>query len=154
MKKNILFTTVLICFSFVVLAQRPNAAKVEQAKIALLSTKLNLTEQQAVKFWPVYNQYMAEIKVVYQKRKQANNALENIDASSDSDVERALNQLMQSQEEELAIRKKYRNEFSKTLSVKQIAKLMQAEKEFKELLIKRLSRGNGEIPQGRGRFRN
>jgi Spy/CpxP family protein refolding chaperone len=154
MKKNFLFTTILLCFSVFVLAQRPNAAKIDQAKIAILSTKLNLTEQQAIKFWPVYNQYMAEIKTAYQKRKQANDALANIDAASDADVERAMNQLMQSQEEELAIRKKYRTEFSKTLSVKQVAKLMQAEKEFKELLIKRLSKGNGAVPQGRGRFRN
>jgi formate dehydrogenase maturation protein FdhE len=134
-------------------AQERTGKKIEQAKIAILSTKLNLTEQQSIKFWPIYNQYLSEMKTIQQNRKAANDGLDNIETASDTEIEKNLNLLLQSQEDELSLSKKYRTEFARVLNIRQMALLIRAEKEFKEMLLRKIGAQQGIGKQG-GAFRN
>ncbi|HJU45533.1 MAG TPA: hypothetical protein VJ647_02065, partial [Chitinophagaceae bacterium] len=44
--------------------------KLEAVKIGYITQKLNLTPEEAQRFFPVYNQYVAEIKEVNRDQKQ------------------------------------------------------------------------------------
>ncbi len=109
-----------MCTSFYFcVAQPPKGGKrLEAIKIAYVTNALKLTEEEAQKFWPVFNQYTAEMKIA---RK----------ANWDDELKR--------EEAILEIRKKYKPEFKKILvddaRVNQIYKL---EKEFISMLQKEL----------------
>ncbi|MEJ6506279.1 MAG: hypothetical protein QNL86_06750, partial [Crocinitomicaceae bacterium] len=64
--KNLLIVCLLMS-SFTLLSQgksKKNERKeqIEQAKIAFISRKIELTTEQAENFWPIYNEMQAEIK--------------------------------------------------------------------------------------------
>lgn len=72
--------------------ERPN---IEAIKVAYITKQLNLSAEEAQKFWPVHNAYMAELKKARQENKNAELAFE---------------------EQALSIRKKYNNDFKKILN--------------------------------------
>ena len=107
--------------------QKPNGARLEALKIGYLTKKLNLTPEEAERFWPVYNQYASEIKRVRQDA-----VLKNV---PEIDVD----------EQVLNIRKKYNGEFVKALSPQRADQFFKAEKEFgafvtRELMTRRQNR--------------
>src|SRR5687768_8326854 len=58
--------------------------QIESVKVAFISQKLDLSTSEAEKFWPVYNTYQQELRVVYKQRrearvKQKGNANEKLD---------------------------------------------------------------------------
>ena len=73
---------------------RPSKENVEALKVAFMTRHLNLTIEEAQKFWPAYNACFEELKKARQEKKEDVLAFE----------EAALN-----------IRKKYKNEFKKVL---------------------------------------
>lgn len=58
-------------------------------KIAFLTRRLNLTPDEAKKFWPVYNQFSDELKNIRESRnKAARDVKENLDNLSDKEIEK------------------------------------------------------------------
>jgi hypothetical protein len=107
MKKLGLIYGMICWLSLTVLAQdnennqKPDGSRLEALKIGYLSKKLNLTPEEAEKFWPVYNQYSDEIRKV------------RIDAKQNKEEE------IVTEEKILNIRKRYNGEFAKALSPKE-----------------------------------
>ena len=88
----------------------------ESLKIAYITKELNLTTNEAEKFWPVYNAYQAEIK----KAKKDN--IQNPDP-------------LVLEEQVLNIRKKYKDSFKKVLGTDDRAnKLFVAENEYGKMI--------------------
>lgn len=101
--------------------------KIEALKIAYLTRKLNLSTDEAQRFWPIYNQYVGEIRKT------------RIDARQNKEGE------LPTEEKILNIRKKYNGEFGKALSSEKVNTFFKAEKEFgtgvqKELMERRMQR--------------
>jgi len=92
--------------------------KIQALKIAYITQKLKLTPAEAEKFWPVYNQYTDEIKTL---------RINNIDGD-----------VLENEQKLLDIRKKYKPEFENILGPQRVNDLFTAEKEFRNILIKRL----------------
>ncbi|WP_126969907.1 hypothetical protein [Gynurincola endophyticus] len=91
-----------------------NTNRVQTLKIAYVTEKLNLTEAEAEKFWPIYKKYDNEFKNL----RQAN-------LKDRSDV-------VANEEKVVLLKKKYQGEFGKALSEEKIKLFFQAEKEFNE----------------------
>jgi Skp family chaperone for outer membrane proteins len=108
-------------------AQEHRKEKIEAIKVAFITNKLDLTTEEAQKFWPVYNQYHKELTELFELRREAR---KNDDNSLDEDLEYDI--------KIVAVRKKYRNEFLKVLSPEKTSHFYQAEREFREELIKQL----------------
>ena len=124
MKKIILFLLV-VCGSFSVAKAQdntPQAEKIQALKIAFITQKLQLTSAEAEKFWPVYNQYENEIRNI-RVNSRGGDVLEN-------------------EEKLLNIRKKYKPSFEKILGPGKLNQLFIAEKDFRNVLIKRLKNRN------------
>ena len=118
MKKLGLIYGIICWLSLTVLAQdndnnqKPDGSRLEALKIAFITKRLNLTPEEAQKFWPVYNQYSGEIRKV------------RMDAIQNKEEEIA------TEEKVLNIRKKYNGEFAKALSPQRVDQFFRSEKEF------------------------
>jgi len=113
--------------------QKDGANKLEALKIAYLTKRLDLSTEEAQRFWPVYNKYAEEIKRVRVEQKDKN--LPEIEVE-----DRILN-----------IRKRYNGEFSKALSPEKANTFFRSEKEFggfiqRELQERRLNRQLNKRP--------
>ncbi|MEO6914233.1 MAG: hypothetical protein ABI151_00080 [Chitinophagaceae bacterium] len=119
MKRYLYIVFVICCMQSSLFAQDGNKlTKLESYKIAFITRKLNFTSEEAQKFWPVYNKYVAEITAT---RKQ----------KGDMDE-------ISFEEKQVAVRKKYRTEFAKLLNEEKANQYFQAEKEFNNTLRKEL----------------
>ncbi len=118
--------------------------KIDALKAAFITKQLDLTPEEAEKFWPVYNQYQKEIEALNQSRMaNTNNMKPDIDNMSDADVNKMIENELAYEQQQLDIRKKYVALFEKVLSVKKVAKLFQAEKDFKLFLLHQMSHQDG-----------
>lgn len=91
--------------------QRTGAGVLESMKIGFITNRLNLTPEEAQKFWPIYRLYSNEVRQVYFIYKNDHNEL---------GLEEAL----------LNIRKKYSVEFLKAIPPPKINDFFRAEKDF------------------------
>lgn len=129
MKKYLLYLLIMVLgiHGFAQENGRPNLAMIESLKVAYITKELNLTPEEAQKFWPVHNNYFDELKKVRR---------ENMD-----------NELV-FEEKALSVRKKYSTEFRKILgSDDRVNKVYTAERGFnsmmrKELLKRRMNKPN------------
>lgn len=113
-----------ICLlSFAGMAQerpmRPDGNRLEALKVAYLTRQLNLTTEEAQKFWPVYNKYSGEVKALRDNRK----SMDELDM----------------EEKYVGIRKKYKPEFEKVLPGGDRAnRFYKADREFHQMLQKEM----------------
>jgi hypothetical protein len=100
--------------------QEPPGRKLAGLKIAYVTNQLNLTPEEADKFWPVYNNYIREFRKTRTEQKE--------------DV------LLQ-EEEMLNVRKKYRVEFKKILGTDVRAnRSLTLERDFNNIIRKELQK--------------
>jgi len=111
MKRYLLI--LLLAFGFLVRMQAQDGQRLEAYKIAYLTKKLDLSPEEAQRFWPIYNKYTDDIRSIRQEQKDKN--------LTEIDVE----------EKMLGVRKKYNGEFSKALSAEKINTFFRSEKDFK-----------------------
>lgn len=130
MKQLLSILTLLLFISVAALAQDSSKRKadkmhepgqrVEALKIAFITRKLDLSTEEAQKFWPIYNKYSAELRKVRMDARQ----------NKESEIE--------TEEKVLNIRKRYSIEFSKALPADKVNAFFKAEKEFGTMLQKEL----------------
>jgi len=112
---------------------------IESMKIAFLTRRLNLTPEEAKKFWPVYNQFTEELKVVRETRNKATRIVkENFQQMTDKDIEKVVDGEIIYRQQELDILKKYNIQFKQTLPMRKVALLYRAEEDFKKELLDRI----------------
>ena len=56
-RRAVVLISIMILSFTLVSAQNPNRERLEAYKIAFFTKRLNLTPQEAEKFWPVYNEF-------------------------------------------------------------------------------------------------
>lgn len=146
MKSIQLLILVLVCSTFTAFAQRPgrmgggaNREDIESMKIAYLTKKLELTPDEAKKFWPVFNQFSEELKSVRSnRRKTGREAKEDFDNLSDKELEKIVDGDIAMRQQELDVIKKYNSQFKQVLPMKKVAALYRAEDDFKKELLEKI----------------
>lgn len=117
--------------------------KLKSHKIAFLTDRLQLTEGEAEKFWPLYRSYEAE-----RRELKEDIFIENLNADiSEKEAEKALDNMIDIKTKELELQKRYIAKFRSVISAKKVIELYKAEKEFKAAMVKRIR----ERPLKRGR---
>ncbi len=112
--------------------------KIEAKKIAFITTELDLTSEEAQDFWPIYNSLSNELKEAKSDRKHKKN--ENFEHLSDSEAISLLNEHIETQERELAIKKKYTDQFLQVLPPQKVLQLYSLERAFKSRMINSLKK--------------
>ena len=149
MKQLFLISFLIFTFCFSLKAEEENNPKIEALKIGFITKRLQLTSSEAQKFWPIYNQYEAEKKLVRQNTIGKIKDLKGDGDFNNSDAEQAIINYVEFKAKDLELTKKYISEFRKILPATKIAKLVTAEEQFKKLLIKQAQQGgngNGQKP--------
>ncbi len=103
--------------------------KIRALEVAFISRKLNLTTDEAQKFWPVYNEYKTDMRSVVgpkEKRKEID--------------------VLDKEEKVLEVRKKYKDRFTQAVGEKKMNQFFQAEHEFRGVLLNRLNKNPGNRP--------
>ena len=112
---------------------------IETMKIGFITQKLDLTPEEAERFWPVYNQYNNKIQEIRKKRRQDNrDTKQKFDEMSDKEVEAAVDNEIIFRQKELDVQKEYHSKFKTVLPIKKVAKLYAAEEQFKMELLNKL----------------
>ena len=93
---------------------------IEALKVAFISKELELTPDEAQKFWPVYNQYAKELRSTIK---------------DDADV-------LDRDEKVLNLRKRYKEQFTKVLGQERMNRVFNSEGRFRQLLIKSMRNQN------------
>jgi hypothetical protein len=119
MKRILLFSLILLQTH---LAPAQDGRKLEAVKIGYLTRRLDLSPEEAQRFWPIYNQYSDEMLRARQ------------DARLNNTPEITL------EENLLNIRKKYNAEFNKALPPDKVNNFYRAEKEFGNFVQKEMER--------------
>lgn len=136
----ILLTSLLFLFCTAVFAQQ-RKENLESLHTAYISEKLNLTQDEAQKFWPVYNEYhdaMNALKKQKDDNKEAIKKAGGIDNMSDADVQKIIASETDIESRQLELKKQYIVKFEQVVSSKKTAKFFAAEEEFKLFLLKQL----------------
>ena len=132
--KRLTIALLILGMSFGSMAQEKETQRENRKaqKIAFISTKLELSAEEAEKFWPVYNASEAEFKRLKKEHKAAMGEKKKISEMSDTEVEKLLDTGLEIQQKELDIRKKYLVKFKEVLPMKKVAKLTRIEHEFRK----------------------
>ena len=121
-------------------------------KVAFVTQKLQLTPEEAEKFWPVYNAASEEVWKASKKTLRAIAALVNStkdDATqSEEEIKKLVANLDNCKINEIKTFNKLFTEISKVLPLKKAAKIYGIEEQFRQHLIKNLSkRAPGQKPK-------
>jgi len=152
MKRIILFLFFIVFTTSIGHTQPPenrgNKQKREQIqaqKIAFISTQLNLSAEEAQKFWPIYNRYEEEIEAVRHERRGYMRELRKEDGLSDDRAYELTEKIFETEKKEANIRLNYLKEFSVVLGKKKATMVFIAEEKFKHELLEQLKK-DGRTP--------
>ena len=95
-------------------ARAAELKKIQAMEMAFITKELNLSPDEAQKFWPVFNQYRNELRSVATENKHKDH--------------------LDKQQKMLDLRKRYREDFSKVMNQERANKVFGAEDEFKSLV--------------------
>lgn len=125
-------------------AQTTDKNQLKSAKIALFTTRLQLTPAEAEKFWPVFNEYDQKKDALSLEKQSLNEKFRsNASYISEAEVDKIINRFIQIGKEESLLFETYTRRFRTILPAHKIMKLYNAENEFKVRLLKEL-KGNSK----------
>ncbi|UOQ52192.1 Spy/CpxP family protein refolding chaperone [Hymenobacter cellulosivorans] len=125
-------------------------SQLENAKIAYLTDKISLTQDQAQRFWPIYNEFSDKRRDVARRMRQLRT--ENPDGLSDQQIKDNLTQALALRQTEVNLEKEYFDKFQKVLTIRQVGKLFLAERDFTKEVLKRVADRRGGPAPGAGQY--
>ncbi len=140
MKNILLFLFIIFNYS-ISLGQEGSREKVKAFKIAHITEQLNLSSEEAQKFWPIYN---AHEKIMEQLKRKERASIKIIresngfDGLSDKKAEEFVNNYLITEEKKYQERENLILKLKHVLPNRKILKLIKAEKDFKRKLLKQL----------------
>ena len=105
---------------------------------------MSLTQDQAQRFWPLQNEFITRRRELNRTGRLLKH--EQIAALTDQQIRDDLTQTYTTRQQELNLEKEYFDKFQKVLSLRQVAQLMTAERDFTREVIRRVARAPGAVP--------
>jgi hypothetical protein len=137
-----LYPILFLFISFTFYAQgermKEKREQIKAMKVAFLTTELNLTSNEAEKFWPIYNTYDdKQFELRHQKLKGSFRRMDDneLDKLSEKEATVLLNQIESNEEELFQLRKKLISNLKDVLPAVKIIKLKKAEENFSRKLL-------------------
>jgi hypothetical protein len=110
--------------------------KVELLRVAFITKKVELTDAEAEKFWPVYNEYNDKIKAIRKNVRMSYR--KRVEPLSEQDAEDLYQLDIKSKQAEVDVHKQYSEKIKTIIGVKKLIRLRVAEEEFKREMINTL----------------
>ena len=115
--------------------------KIKALKVAYITEQLELTADEAQKFWPIYNDYQEkQFDLRHEKMRSILNKLEigTIEKLSEKEASSLLDQMENIEENLFLLQKKFSKDLQGIVSDKKIMKLKKAEGDFNRHLLKQM----------------
>jgi len=109
---------------------KPGKEKIEAMKVAFISNQLSLTPEEAKVFWPLFDKFEEERKVIRKGEEPV-----PLDVMKDEQVGKFIQSVIDNKQKDLDLFKKYIPEFKKVLPERKVAKLLTLDAEFKKMLL-------------------
>lgn len=109
--------------------------KIEAQKVSFITSKLDLSVEEAQKFWPVYNEFEASRKEL--GRGPENNREIDFDSLSDEDAKAMLNDMIAHEDKMHQLKKDFINKVKNVLPPVKVLQLHRLEGDFRRSLLKR-----------------
>jgi len=110
--------------------------RIENIKVRFLKQQLNLTPDQARKFFPLYREYQQELFNMIKLRR-----LNNTNAQANGTDQ--INKDLYYESEIVSIKMRFKDAFLKVLPPEKVSELYKSEREFNDELVRSLSERNG-----------
>lgn len=143
MKTKFLLPFLLLFVSTVSFSQgfRGKKEKVKALKVAYITDELNLTTEEAQRFWPIYNAFddkQAELR--HEKMKAILDRFEpgSVEKLSEKEASSLLIQMELIEDNLFALRKKFIKELQAVLPAQKIIRLKKAEDDFNRQLLRQM----------------
>ena len=143
MKTKIIFPIIFLLVTSLSFSQgfKEKREKVKALKVAYITEQLELTTDEAQKFWPIYNAFddkQGELR--HEKMRAILNRFRpgNVDKLSEKEASVLLVQIEKIEEDLFILRKKFIKDLQNVISAKKIIKLKKAEEDFNRELLKQM----------------
>jgi hypothetical protein len=118
--------------------------KIRADKKLLVAANMELSEQEASAFWPVYESYQKDLAVLNQRTLKAIEsyaAAYNAGTVPDATAKTLLDEVLAIEDAEVALRKSYVPKFSKVLPAAKVARYYQIEQKIRAAIKYELASG-------------
>lgn len=115
--------------------------QIKQLKVAFITTELNLSKDEAEKFWPIYNTFeQKQFEMRHEKMRSLKKRMddESVDKMSEKEAAALLAQMEDTEEKMFQLRKKLSSDLRPIIGSVKILKLKKAEDDFNRKLIKQI----------------
>ena len=115
--------------------------KVKALKVAYITEQLELTTDEAQKFWPIYNAFdEKQSELRHEKMRAILDRFKpgNVEKLSEKDASNSLAQMEKIEEDLFNLKKKFIKDLQSVISAKKIIKLKKAEEDFNRELLKQM----------------
>lgn len=118
-------------------------AKMKAERVSFLTEKLQLTVDEAEKFWPLYNEYLSKREeMMWGKREKMHR---NFDPSqlTDEEMGKMLNEILDQEVKLAQLKKDYFDKLKTILPIRKVLTLHRVEQEFMNHMLNKLREGRG-----------
>ena len=123
--------------------------QIHSERIAFFTDKMSLTPDEAKLFWPVYNELSTRREKIFdERRKLGDNFRTNRESLSEKEIEALSDKFIELQLQEARLIEEFHKKFKAVLPAGKVMVFYQAENEFRNYLLRRLSgagRGQGQV---------
>lgn len=139
MKKNII--VVFIFLGSLTLSAQDDAEKrenIKALKTAFITTELNMSSEEAQKFWVIYNTYSEKKHQLMRERKKllSSNGFQKIETGDEKEAEKILSKLEKIELDFYELKSRMILELKQVVGAKKILKLKKTEEEFNKKMLK------------------
>ena len=143
MKTKILFPIIFLLVASLSFSQgfKEKREKVKALKVAYITEQLELTTDEAQKFWPIYNAFdEKQSELRHEKMRAILDRFKpgNVEKLSEKDASNSLIQMEKIEEDLFNLKKKFIKDLQGVISAKKIIKLKKAEEDFNRELLKQM----------------
>ena len=143
MKTKILFPIIFLLVASLSFFQgfKEKREKVKALKVAYITEQLELTTDEAQKFWPIYNAFdEKQSELRHEKMRAILDRFKpgNVEKLSEKDASNSLAQMEKIEEDLFNLKKKFIKDLQGVISAKKIIKLKKAEEDFNRELLKQM----------------
>lgn len=124
--------------------------KFHEEKVNFFNEKLNLSDAEAKKFWPVHDDFHNRMmKINEEERTLLNYYNENSDAMSDKEVDETLEKFLDLQKRRVDLGAKYHLKFVEILGKRKTMKMYSLDREFRMHLLRKFRSGGDRAYEGK-----
>jgi hypothetical protein len=113
--------------------------KIQAARVAYITDQLQLTPQEAEKFWPIYREFAERRKALRQQLKEAKQN-PTPDQNPEQNSQAALDAQFKIKQQELDLEKDYSGRLLKVISAQKLRTLPDAERRFRQMILDQIQR--------------